>query len=1220
MQTLAKLSFHQRAVTSLTFSSDGTKLVSAGMDADHTICVWDWKSGRLITSSPASKQKILMLVVNEYLNDTLQFVCCGVGHISFWDLNGENLTGFPGRVGEKGSVMQTNTCCRWTSKTRVVSGTVSGELYQWDRVASEAGFIFQVTKTLKCNQGPILCMGKRSRGIMVGGNDGTIKLWQRTLAGPVEDFTVLSVCSSGVQSLHWHSAKSVLVGTRRGEILLKETNGSSTKKLVQATNCSMNVADGGVATHPLMPRFAVCHGRLLRIYDPLTATQVAFAELADTPTCCAYSPDGNLLAVGFATQGFAVYDNAVCNVETKSRSGRVNVVQFSPDGTCLAIGGAGQNIDIYDCQTWEIAHQIHVEGSGNVTHFDFSRGDWRMQVCTDADELSFYRVKQTAKLPPSKVKDVVMVSQTSIFGWNVQGIWPELPCPLDRVLCVDRSPCGALIASGNSVGVVQLWNFPCPPGQQHRSYLAHGGPVRSARFLFDDSRLITQGPYGVCQWKHISRVDDDYEDPETFDEIDPLITSLAQAATSHLFAPYTARLPHSDYDRMAEKWHDPGFLGPTQPPKPSTNPHLLRLAHLSGYRPCRHNGVIAANGSFVYHVGCVAVVQSQQGSQHYIHHTSDVRCMTLHPGGKIAATATCDSILIWDIVDQRVLCSLALLDWLILPSPRDSCLVPQCLSFSQDGNVVACVAYDGVAYHLGVFEWACRRLLATVHASNSQVYEVRFSPFDSSALTTVGENHVRFWTFNGSSLGGSKPQFGVAGKKQTNLCVDYDYHGQVLTGTMSGHIFLWRDRRLQRSQQAHEGPVICLHAMQDGRVVSGGKDFKVRVWTPDLTQLVSMFFNAPVINIFSEQDCNSILVGLKDGCLRLVRPVIADANQRSDIVIAQPIGECITAVAVCGSYPQVPSGTYAIATESKHIKVFNSNGVYLCFHDIRATVRSLAWAPNKPWLMAACDDGLHMCTLELRKLSPTAAEYVWNLAPVWREGSVKDITVMCFAPAVTPTFPSLLAMARSETRKVQVFLLKEDNAKMVHDFEVDRVAHMDWSADATWLRVDDASPLTNPDRLGSCHMSTVHYLNLSVDHDVGLTTENSRNVVWASDTCIIGFGVKGLPPTHTVASNNNPTSKVLAYQATIPPLLIDSTHRINYTTRAPLALEIWPARGQPVAGATWPRTHPTYLVHGGFIKNIVFTPLDDFLISSDGESVAVWRHITGKTEKIPQQH
>ncbi|XP_033976114.1 echinoderm microtubule-associated protein-like 6, partial [Trematomus bernacchii] len=52
MQTVSILrDVHSHGVACLAFDSDGQRLVSVGLDAKNTLCVWDWRRGRVLATA-----------------------------------------------------------------------------------------------------------------------------------------------------------------------------------------------------------------------------------------------------------------------------------------------------------------------------------------------------------------------------------------------------------------------------------------------------------------------------------------------------------------------------------------------------------------------------------------------------------------------------------------------------------------------------------------------------------------------------------------------------------------------------------------------------------------------------------------------------------------------------------------------------------------------------------------------------------------------------------------------------------------------------------------------------------------------------------------------------------------------------------------------------------------------------------------------------------------
>lgn len=56
--------FHSRGVCAIDFHPDGKHLASVGLDNDHSICLWDWRSGTPLATTRGHKDKIFEIRFN----------------------------------------------------------------------------------------------------------------------------------------------------------------------------------------------------------------------------------------------------------------------------------------------------------------------------------------------------------------------------------------------------------------------------------------------------------------------------------------------------------------------------------------------------------------------------------------------------------------------------------------------------------------------------------------------------------------------------------------------------------------------------------------------------------------------------------------------------------------------------------------------------------------------------------------------------------------------------------------------------------------------------------------------------------------------------------------------------------------------------------------------------------------------------------------------------
>jgi len=89
--------FHRRGVNFLSFSPDGSLLLSAGLDEDFSIAIHDWQGARIVANTKVDRAKITSMC----WKSQTEFMSCGMKHVKFYALNGRNLKIINGTLGKK---------------------------------------------------------------------------------------------------------------------------------------------------------------------------------------------------------------------------------------------------------------------------------------------------------------------------------------------------------------------------------------------------------------------------------------------------------------------------------------------------------------------------------------------------------------------------------------------------------------------------------------------------------------------------------------------------------------------------------------------------------------------------------------------------------------------------------------------------------------------------------------------------------------------------------------------------------------------------------------------------------------------------------------------------------------------------------------------------------------------------------------------------------------
>nr|XP_024660474.1 echinoderm microtubule-associated protein-like 5 [Maylandia zebra] len=70
---------HTHGIACLAFSADGQRLASVGLDAKNTVCIWEWKRGKILATATGHSDRIFDICWDPFQQSRL--VSCGVKHI-----------------------------------------------------------------------------------------------------------------------------------------------------------------------------------------------------------------------------------------------------------------------------------------------------------------------------------------------------------------------------------------------------------------------------------------------------------------------------------------------------------------------------------------------------------------------------------------------------------------------------------------------------------------------------------------------------------------------------------------------------------------------------------------------------------------------------------------------------------------------------------------------------------------------------------------------------------------------------------------------------------------------------------------------------------------------------------------------------------------------------------------------------------------------------------
>lgn len=297
----------------------------------------------------------------------------------------------------------------------------------------------------------------------------------------------------------------------------------------------------GLSMHPHKPEFCTAgDDQTIRIWDLESHRMARMTEMDTSSRTCAYSPDGNSIAIGFGSGAkvsafelptrncnfqpqkkegaFAIINeqNLIVQYEARDSKKWIRDIKFSPDGQSLGVSSQDNSIYLYNAADFASKGKCKKHTS-QVTHFDFSLDcEYVQSNCGKHELLYFDAGTGTEHSRPSTLKDVEWATQTCPLGWSTQGLWaPDYFATKLDINAVDRSRKDEgkphLLASGDNYGRVRLYRYPCVmKGSAYFEQRGHGHDVRNVRFHPTEPYLFSCGGEDRCifQWRI------DYDEPE----------------------------------------------------------------------------------------------------------------------------------------------------------------------------------------------------------------------------------------------------------------------------------------------------------------------------------------------------------------------------------------------------------------------------------------------------------------------------------------------------------------------------------------------------------------------------------------------------------------------------------------------------------------------------------------------------------------------------------
>jgi microtubule-associated protein-like 6 len=530
--------YHQRGVPALAFAgAASTRIISIGNDDDHSVALWetksgDWTDGAMIAEVKGSKSVPMWAIGNP-------LVTGGDKHILFWSVAGKSLKNEKGAT-VKGGKKDTQYLCGASTVDgkHIYSGHGGGSLVKWGGSSiSEQVKKAHGTKKVKKKEREVgvtsVCV--TPSGVVSGGSDGSLKVWDLDLKNNTASFSLRDheghkpapKCFLAPVALYWDvDAGKLAVGTKGAEIWEFNMPGLTDGKRHMQGHFKDEL--WACATHPNDPMIFVTAGddKNAMYWDMSNHTCTAVCpmevkgkkkstKMMSRSACfsadgkkCVFALGGRLGVSGSKQDpgGFLLMDAETKKTikAKKDRKKWMMEAKFSPDNKFFLITGTDRVVKIYD-ENGKFTKVKLKSSNATITHCDYSADGKYIQTNDNGYELLFYQAKDGKQVTKSSsLADTKWYSWTCSLGWPVQGIWPPCADGTD-VNGVDRSKNCKLVATSDDFGLVKLFKYPCfaKKGAKYQEGVGHASHVTCVRFNADDTKVITVGgnDKSVFQWR-----------------------------------------------------------------------------------------------------------------------------------------------------------------------------------------------------------------------------------------------------------------------------------------------------------------------------------------------------------------------------------------------------------------------------------------------------------------------------------------------------------------------------------------------------------------------------------------------------------------------------------------------------------------------------------------------------------------------------------------------
>ncbi|KAF9117723.1 hypothetical protein BGW39_001856, partial [Mortierella sp. 14UC] len=582
------------------------------------------------------------------------------------------------------------------------------------------------------------------------------------------------------------------------------------------------------------------------------------------PTACAYSADGNLLAVGLSEGVIIIYDTATWT-RTRTLAGHTKAVTglaFSPRAR-LRLFSASRDETWGDWDLNTGKPELVPGGHGGVVT--------SIAVSLDGQQLATGGADNKVKL------------------WNCDTLQQSglLQGHSDGVACLAFSPDGSMLASGSNDNTVRLWDT--MSGDSRSILQGHSNIISGIAFAPNGQQIVSGSHDTTVRIWSVSS-----------GELLAVLHGHTDRVSAAAYSPHGQHIVSTSWDRTVRVWDSETHAqvsvlrGATRIiTSLSVSPKgLQQVAACSNDKTVRlwdatpspsdifSNGILLAGAGLDGHIAGVSTIAISYDGQQLATggfdttirthnastgdslgpplcaHTRSVAAVAFSPSGQVLASASWDhTIRLWD-TERREQSEVI----------RGHEAIVTSLAFLPSGQLVSCSA----DWTICLWDVASRSVVRVFKGHTDAVRSVASSSDGSRMVSGSEDNTVRIWNVHS---GGTETVF--EGHTDAVACVAYSPNDdQIASASEDKTIRLWSTTSSVSEPivlTRHRGEVQCVaYSPCGGLIASGSEDNTVIVWDASsgtLLEVIGDVFGG-ISSVVWKPDVLDFFVGCKDGSIR----------------------------------------------------------------------------------------------------------------------------------------------------------------------------------------------------------------------------------------------------------------------------------------------------------------------------------------------------------------